>query len=116
MDNIRIITAPITKKELKKIAEERFGDLVKTVVDLKRGIMALGGELHSDEDVLLAERHGSKRDDKWGINLYPDKPREEMIEFDSVINIKPPDNNSRDVEDKNAKRKIVEMVNRLILD
>lgn len=46
---IIIIKTPITKNRLTKIAEEGFGDLVKAVVDVEKGIMAIGGELHSDE-------------------------------------------------------------------
>lgn len=34
MQEIRIIKKPITRLELKKIAEERFGDLVKAAVDI----------------------------------------------------------------------------------
>ena len=41
-----IIKSPITRFELKKIAEEGFGDLVKGAVDIEQGIMALGGEMH----------------------------------------------------------------------
>jgi hypothetical protein len=46
---IKIINNPITKTELKKIAEDGFGDLIKAAVDIKQGIMAVGGELHMDE-------------------------------------------------------------------
>ena len=33
------IEKPIEKSELSKIAKERFGDLVKAVIDIERGIM-----------------------------------------------------------------------------
>ncbi|MEW5805540.1 MAG: DUF5674 family protein [Patescibacteria group bacterium] len=58
MPEIYIIKKPIIKSELKKIAEQRFGDLVKAVVDIKQGIIALGGELHVDEEILLSEKFG----------------------------------------------------------
>ena len=117
MVEIHLIQKPITRAELKKIAEERFGDLVKTVVDLNQKIMAVGGEFHSDEETFLIEKHGSKREDTWGINLYPDRPREEMMEFDSVINIKPSSGNrSRDVEKQEIKEKIKEIVYNLVSD
>ena len=54
------------------MAEERFGDMVKGVVDVDRRIMALGGELHADEEAVLLE-HGSAQSALWGINLYPDE-------------------------------------------
>lgn len=46
--------------------------------------MAIGAELHSDEESLLLEQ-GSKQQDLWGINLYPGKSDEEWMEFDSII-------------------------------
>jgi|SRR3989338_8957260 len=117
MAEIHLVEKQITKAELKKIAEERFGDLVKAVVDIRQEIMAVGGGFHSDEQSFLIEKHNSKGEDTWGINLYPDKPKNEMIEFDSVINIKPLRNNrSRDIEDPEIKEKIKKIVAELILD
>jgi len=111
---IRIIREPITLGELRKIAEERFGDMVKAVVDIEREIMAVGGDLHSDEEALLIE-NGSKQENLWGINIWLDRPTEEMIEFDSIINIRPRHGNrSRFIEDENIRNKITEIVKKLI--
>ena len=71
MEDIIIVIKKISKKKLKQLAEKRFGDLVKAVVDIKRGIMALGGELHADEEAELL-KNGSQQQNLWGINLYPD--------------------------------------------
>ncbi len=115
-EKTRIIDQPITKSELKKIAQERFGDLVKTVVDVEREIMAIGGDLHADEESILL-KNGSLQENLWGINIYPDLSRDEWIEFDSIINIKPNQKNmSRFVEDEKIRRKIIEIVNKLIKD
>ncbi|HXK32116.1 MAG TPA: DUF5674 family protein [Candidatus Paceibacterota bacterium] len=112
---IKIIKDSISKKELTDIAKERFGDLVKAVVDIGQEIMALGGEMHADEEAILMEKEGSKREDTWGINIYPEKDRTEWIEFDSVINLKPSFNNrSRNVEDSEIQKKIKEIVSKLI--
>jgi len=117
MSEIHVIKEPITRAKLKKIAEERFGDLVKAAVDIRQSIMAVGGELHIDEEVFLIEKCDSRGVDVWGINLYPNKPGNEMIEFDSIINIKPSYNNrSRGVEDPVIKERIIEIVDKLILD
>lgn len=117
MSEIHLIKEPITRSELKEIAKERFGDLVKAVVDVKQEIAAVGGGFHSDEQTFLIEKYGSKGEDTWGINLYPGKPREEMIEFDSVINLKPLQNNrSRGIEDEKIKDEIKKIVVKLILD
>lgn len=111
---VRIIKNSIGIDELKQIAKGQFGDFVKAVVDVEQGIMAIGGELHSDEEVLLSE-NGSKRENTWGINIYPEKSDDDWIEFDSMINIKPQYNNrSRGVEDGGIREKVRVIVNDLI--
>ena len=113
---IKIITTAITKEELLKLAREGFGDLVKAVVDINKEIMALNGELHADEEAKLLDS-GSKQENLWGINLYPEKTGEEFIEFDSVINLRPLQNNrSRGIEDPLIQNKIIEIAGRLIKD
>ncbi len=110
----RIVTRPITRSEIAAIAEGRFGDLVKAVVDVAQGIMAIGGELHADEEAILLEQ-GSRQEDLWGINLYPGKPPNEWIEFDSLINVRPSrGNRSRNVEDPEVRAKIVEIVGKMV--
>ena len=115
MSELHIIEKPITKEELKKIAEERFGDLVKGAVDIEQGIMVLGGELHVDEAVLLHEKFQSKSHDIWGINLYPDKSGDDLIEFDSMVNLKPDlGNRTRGIENEEIRERIRGIVNKLI--
>lgn len=112
---MEIITKNITLEELKNIAEERFGDMVKAVVDLEKGIMAIGGEMHADEEAMLLG-HGSKQENLWGINIYPDKNDDELIEYDSMINLRPRQNNrSRGVDNPGIRDKIRNIVNNLII-
>ena len=93
----------------------QFGDMVKAVVDITRGILALGGELHSDEEAALLD-DGSAQRDLWGINLYADETGPEWIEFDSMINVRPTNGNrSRDVEDAGVRESIRGIVDRLIV-
>jgi len=111
---IKIVKVPINKKELVDIAREQFGDLVKTVVDVGQRIMAVGGEMHADEEVALMEQEGSKREDTWGINLYPERDGDNWIEFDSVINLKPSfGNRSRGVDNPEIQKKIRNIVEKL---
>ena len=106
---------PISKKELIDVAKKQFGELVKAVVDVEQGIMAIGGELHADEEVVLIEQEDSKREHVWGINFYPEKTGENWIEFDSVINLKPSfGNRSRGVDDPEIQKKIRNVVEKLI--
>ncbi len=112
---IKIIKDTISKKELTDITENQFGDLVKAVVDVKKEIMAIGGELHADEESLLLQ-NGSSQENLWGINIYPNNPEENWVEFDSMINVRPAQKNrSRSVESLDIQRKIRDIVNRLIL-
>ena len=105
----------ITREELKELAIAGFGNLVKAVVDIEKGVMAVGGELHADEEALLMEKEGSNREYTWGINLYPDKEGNELIEFDSVINIKPAfGNRSRGVEDSETQNNIREVIGKMV--
>ena len=111
---IKIVEEAIDLKELIKIGEEGFGDLVKGVVDIEKEIMAVGGELHADEEAFLLSS-GSKQENLWGINLYPQKKDEDFIEFDSVINLKPSQGNrSRGIENPQIQKRIKEIVERLI--
>ena len=114
---MEIIRKPIGRTELMKMAKDGFGDLVKAVVDIQQEIMAIGGEMHADEEVLLTEQAKSKRENVWGINIYPEREPHEWIEFDSMINLKPAHGNrSRGVEDKDVRAKIVQVVRRLIVN
>lgn len=113
---IQVVKTPISKNELAQMAAGQFGNLVKAVVDARQGIMAVGGELHADEEVLLSEQEGSRREDTWGVNLYPGKPDDSFIEFDSMINLKPSyGNNSRDVESQEVRERITEVVRKLVV-
>lgn len=113
MSPIQIVDQHITRGELEVLAQERFGDMVKAVVDIRQGVMVVGGELHADEEEVLLTR-GSRQEDLWGINLYPQYPPEQWIEFDSMINIRPSqENRSRSVEDPAIREQIVAVVDKL---
>jgi hypothetical protein len=111
---MQIVRAPITRDELRRIAGQQFGDFVKAVVDVQGGVMAIGAELHADEEALLLEQ-GARQADLWGINLYPDRTNDELIEFDSMINVRPSQGNrSRGVDDATVQAMIRAIVGRLV--
>lgn len=113
MSPLRIIDQAISGTELTTLANERFGDMVKAVVDIRRGLMAIGGELHADGERLLLD-NGSRQADVWGINIYPDKTGLDRVEFDSMINIRPSQGNrTRGITDANTRRFILDVVHRL---
>ena len=85
---IKIIRDSISRQEVRALAAAGFGDMVKVVVDIARGIMAVGGEMHADAESILLQ-DGSRQDDLWGANIYPDLPPLTGIEYQSLINIRP---------------------------
>lgn len=111
---IELIEEPIIRGQLFEIAQHQFGNLVKGVVDIEKGIMAIGGDLHADEEAFLIDR-GSRQEHLWGINLYLAKSGEDFIEFDSMINLRPSqNNNSRSVEDPAIRETIRKVVAKLV--
>jgi Protein of unknown function (DUF5674) len=69
------------KATLEQVQEmlERYENMIKIVVDIRRRIMSGRGEMHADgESILLND--GSEQDDLWGANWYPGEQR---IEFES---------------------------------
>jgi Protein of unknown function (DUF5674) len=54
---------------------------------------------------------GSSQENLWGINIYPDLPISERIEFDSMINLRAWQNNrTRGVEDESIRKQIIKIV------
>ena len=111
---MEIITGTLELAQLKTMADNSFGNLVKAVVDVERELVAVDAELHSDLEALLLD-NGSKQKDLWGINFYPQMTEEEFIEFDSVINMRPSQGNrSRGVENEELRRKIISVAEKRI--
>ncbi|TSC92714.1 MAG: hypothetical protein CEN89_500 [Candidatus Berkelbacteria bacterium Licking1014_7] len=105
----------IAVSELKKMTKRMYEDLIKVVVDVKKEIMAVDAELHADQEEYLLG-HGSRQSDLWGINLHPNKNKEGLIEFDSMINLRPSQGNrTRGVDDLELQKKIIEIVRKLII-
>lgn len=85
--NIKIVDKKISEKEILEIAKEFYVEMVKGVVDIERGILAMGGEYHMDANNVLIE-NGSRQPNVWGFNWYLDKKGDERIEYVSLINIR----------------------------
>lgn len=101
--------------ELREMALSMYGNLIKADVDVVKRVVIADMEMHADGEAELL-KNGSKQQDLWGINLYPDKfGTSEFIEFDSMINIKPRQNNmSRGVEDEKIQALIREIISEVI--
>ena len=111
---MKIIRDTIALEEIRRMAAGMFGDLVKAVIDVERELLAVNAELHSDLESLLLN-DGSKQQNLWGINLYPDIKGENFVEFDSIINIRPSQGNkSREVEAEETRRRITGIVEKRV--
>ncbi len=111
---MKLIKDKINLNELNRMAKSRFGNLIKAVVDVEKEIMVVGGPLHSDQEALLLEK-GSKQSNLWGINLYPESNKKRWVEFDSMLNLRPHEENlTRGVDDPKIQKQITEIVNKLV--
>ncbi len=107
---MKVLQTPIKKSDLLSSDIVFDGPMIKAVVDVKKNSLAIDANMHADLEQLLLS-NGSEQDDLWGINLYPEDPDEDFIEFDSMINIRPRQGNrSRDVEDIAIQEKIKTIV------
>lgn len=85
---ILIIRERATYTQMRQMLEA-LGIYIKLAVDIERGIVAGGGELHADcEQFLLAE--GSQQANIWGADWYPSN---QTVGYESLINIRPSANN-----------------------
>lgn len=108
---MEIVEEKISISELKEMSTKMFGHLVKAVVDVEKEILLVDADLHSDQEAYLLQ-HGSKQENLWGINIYPEMDKENRVEFDSMINLRPSqNNNSRGIEDSNIQKEIIRIVN-----
>ena len=111
---MQILQQAISIAELKELAQNTFGDMIKCVADVKRGLLAVDADLHSDLERLLLE-DGSAQEDLWGFNLWVEEEGEDFIEFDSLINIRSWQGNpSRDVEAPEIREAIKSIVDKFI--
>jgi len=90
--DILILDRKVSREELAGIVQGYFGDMVKVVVDVRRELVAVGGELHADAEQLLLDS-GSRQTDLWGANYYPGQGPDRCIEFTALINIRPSQGN-----------------------
>ena len=95
----------ITKSEtfnIEKIdkLKEQFQVYIKTVIDIKNKICSAGMNRHFEGEHILLQQ-GSNQSDLWGGGL--DLETKE-IDFNSFINIRPQDNNSKnEIQDPQIK-------------
>ena len=99
--------------EVRSLAQELYGEMVKAVADIDKQVIAIGGEMHADAEAVLLDQ-GSSQENLWGFNIYPDKEGEKLA-YTSLINIKPRQGNrSQFIEDNAIKSQIKKLVSERI--
>jgi hypothetical protein len=108
---ILLIRDPATSEQLTQMGEAFDGNLIKLAVDVQRGILAGGGELHADcEEALLED--GSQQNDVWGADWYP---LERQVGFEALINIRPRQGNfALEVQDSTLRSQIEAIARRML--
>ncbi len=101
-----IVRERILPAELERLVLLYFEDMVKYVVDVERGVVGLGGDMHADAEQLLLE-DGSRQADLWGANYYPGRGRDGCIEYTALINIRPSaGNRSMEIQDPGVRDRV----------
>ena len=114
LPGIVVVESRIERSELARLVHAYFDDMVKLVVDLRREVVAVGGELHADSEQLLLEQ-GSRQADLWGANYYPGRGAEGCLEYTALINIRPSQGNaSMEVQEAATRKSIRGVVSQLI--
>jgi len=90
---------------------QALGTYIKLAVDIQRGILAGGGELHADCEELLLE-DGSQQEDIWGADW---SPHTQMVTFEALINIRPGQGNrSMMILDTSVRERVADIVRSML--
>ncbi|MFZ1019780.1 MAG: DUF5674 family protein [Minisyncoccia bacterium] len=111
---IKILDHKIGIEEVKKLADFWYGTMIKGAVDIEQGRVALGGDYHIEDSELLTST-GSKFEDIWGFNIRFEENPNGILEFDSMVNIKPNfGNRSRSINNEEIIKKATEIIYKFI--
>lgn len=108
---ILVVRETASPEQIAQMAEEFGSNFIKLAVDVSREILAGGGELHADCEQALLE-DGSQQVDVWGADWHPET---RSVTFESLINIRPRQQNfSMEVQDSGLRSRIEVIVRRLL--
>ncbi|MCC5611492.1 DUF5674 family protein [Nostoc sp. CHAB 5834] len=102
---ILLLRERATPEQLELLLQEhRF--YIKTAVDIKRRVLVGGGDLHYDcEQALLGD--GSRQETIWAASFMP--VTQKMI-FESIVNLRPPQNRSMEILDSNIRERVAQII------
>ena len=106
---IQLLREPATAQDVKEMLEVHES-YIKVAVDIRRGVLAGGGEFHADCESVLVE-DGSQREDVWGADWLPDA---QVVRCSALINIRPRVNAAMDIQDPTIRQQVEAIVRRLL--
>ena len=106
---IHILQEPATSSQIDRMLQaNRF--YIKTVVDIRRQILAGGGEMHSDCEIILLD-NGSQQTDLWGASW---NPISQELFYESMVNLRPRQNRSMEILDPSIREHVKQIIYRLL--
>ncbi len=107
---IHIIRSRATQQQMDEMMQA-LGTYIKLAVDIQRGVLAGGGVMHADcESALLEE--GSQQEDVWGADW---NPASQQVTYESLINIRPRQNNpSMEILDPAIQARVAQVTQQLL--
>jgi RES domain-containing protein len=107
---IYIIRNPATARQIEEM-QQSLETYIKLAVDIQRGILAGGGVMHADCESALLE-DGSTQEDIWGADW---NPTSQQVTFESLINIRPRQNNpSMEILDPKRRDRVAQIARQLL--
>ena len=99
------VSKPYSAEEIQQL-KEQFEVYIKTVIDLEKKICSAGMDRHFEGEQALLEQ-GSTQNNIWGGGV--DLETKE-IDFNSFINIRPKDNNTKnEIQSEKIRKKYKEL-------
>jgi Protein of unknown function (DUF5674) len=103
---IYIIRERVTAEQINEMLE-MLQTYIKLAVDIDRGILAGGGVMHADCEAVLLE-DGGQQEYIWGADWNPST---QQVTFESLINIRPRQQNpSMEILDPKIRKQVAEIV------
>jgi hypothetical protein len=107
---IHLIRTLATPQQIDDMLES-LETYIKLAVDIERGVLAGGGVMHADFEAVLLEA-GSSQDAVWGADWNPSA---RQVTFESLINIRPRQNNpSMDILDPQLREQVARIAHKLL--
>ena len=107
-----VISEQLTQENLKS-AREEYDRYIKITADLKKRIVAIGGEYHADAEQILTKKFDSKRSDIWGGGYNINT---KQFETNALINIRQPNNPNMEIIDPEARKRFLELAQEKLMN